>query len=801
MSFIDTETPPPAEMPADLKTAYTMGGEIPVVPLYFNQKATHASTFRMSAYERVFAALRDGTFNYYGATGRQLQAAIEKFPIAGKEAIVFGAIDVNCDALALHAGASKVFIIEYSVNIEHPSVEGLTVAQARARHLTADVAFSISSFEHEGLGRYGDPLDPDGDLRAMREARELLKPGGILFLAVPVGRDCVVWNAHRIYGPRRLPKLLEGWTVEATLGHDAQRDFNRPLGKFDQPVFVLRAPISETSTRSTDRGGKSVHNIAFLARYFTSSVGGLHGSSTGSPNDHHQGTKRYSFCTDVETDPFIHFRLPCSVRVQSVVVRLRDDYGKDVLPLEVVVRNDQEAWRLVGVIDSPEAQHRFPVCSSIDQLRVRRLGHGNLHLSGVDILVEKADLSGMAESLRERSELLLIHVPFYGLGGQLAVCASALESARRAGIANVQLNGPAADVLLYPPRFWCTSRVRTLIEDSFAPSTSRYFIGGPEHAKAKSISSWRDDGMADSQERPVVLISRDNLSIGKRPEESQLEYSQRLYSRISIDDHVTELIYAIEKRLNFKEQVYSRALGVHLRHGNGELYHNRATQQWGVKPPSVPDVVAEIRAAIVGANIDIVIVASDLPIAPSVLSEHLNGLRVVGISGCLQETGAGCSHSPLVFDKNLPRRIHEPRDMNTHAMAEILILARCAKLYGGKSFFFEAVKGFSRITERDLRELDNNGDRYIKLEDSRVPICDSTLSGSEEILTALKKQAICLNGLFIRSMSNTTNVATERLFGLSFFDRDLLVGDPEKISLQLQNEQFQRLLCELRWYV
>ena len=27
-----------------------------------------------------------------------------------------------------------------------------------------DVVFSISSFEHDGLGRYGDPLNPEGDL-------------------------------------------------------------------------------------------------------------------------------------------------------------------------------------------------------------------------------------------------------------------------------------------------------------------------------------------------------------------------------------------------------------------------------------------------------------------------------------------------------------------------------------------------------------------------------------------------------------------------------------------------------------
>ena len=38
---------------------------------------------------------------------------------------------------------------------------------------------------HDGLGRYGDPLNPDGDLSAVREMRALLKPRGWLLLGVP----------------------------------------------------------------------------------------------------------------------------------------------------------------------------------------------------------------------------------------------------------------------------------------------------------------------------------------------------------------------------------------------------------------------------------------------------------------------------------------------------------------------------------------------------------------------------------------------------------------------------------------
>jgi len=55
--------------------------------------------------------------------------------------------------------------------------------------------------EHVGLGRYGDPLDPLGTRKATAELRRVLAPGGNLLFAVPVGRERVAFNAHRIHAP------------------------------------------------------------------------------------------------------------------------------------------------------------------------------------------------------------------------------------------------------------------------------------------------------------------------------------------------------------------------------------------------------------------------------------------------------------------------------------------------------------------------------------------------------------------------------------------------------------------------
>jgi SAM-dependent methyltransferase len=80
---------------------------------------------------------------------------------------------------------------------------------------TFDQIVNCSSVEHVGLaGRYDSTDAPDGDLEAMAIMREALAPRGRLVMAIPVGRDLVCPPLHRIYGAERLPRLLDGYTVQ-----------------------------------------------------------------------------------------------------------------------------------------------------------------------------------------------------------------------------------------------------------------------------------------------------------------------------------------------------------------------------------------------------------------------------------------------------------------------------------------------------------------------------------------------------------------------------------------------------------
>lgn len=64
--------------------------------------------------------------------------------------------------------------------------------------------------EHVGLGRYGDPLDPEGTKKAAGELARVLAPGGNLYFSLPVGRPRVCFNAHRIHSPRTILEHFRG---------------------------------------------------------------------------------------------------------------------------------------------------------------------------------------------------------------------------------------------------------------------------------------------------------------------------------------------------------------------------------------------------------------------------------------------------------------------------------------------------------------------------------------------------------------------------------------------------------------
>jgi hypothetical protein len=73
--------------------------------------------------------------------------------------------------------------------------------------VSCDSVSCLHALEHFGLGRYGDPIDADGHATGLRHLAQLLVPAGTLYLAVPVGRARVAFNANRVFDPADLLRL------------------------------------------------------------------------------------------------------------------------------------------------------------------------------------------------------------------------------------------------------------------------------------------------------------------------------------------------------------------------------------------------------------------------------------------------------------------------------------------------------------------------------------------------------------------------------------------------------------------
>jgi SAM-dependent methyltransferase len=124
------------------------------------------------------------------------------------------------------------------------SILNLPYADASLQSLS-----SLHVVEHIGLGRYGDPVDPDAWKDAVAELKRVLAPGGILYVSVPVGRERVEFDAHRVFAPETILhafqplELLEFCSVDDDGDFHGSSDPARFNGWYCCGMFRLRNPI------------------------------------------------------------------------------------------------------------------------------------------------------------------------------------------------------------------------------------------------------------------------------------------------------------------------------------------------------------------------------------------------------------------------------------------------------------------------------------------------------------------------------------------------------------------------------
>ena len=104
------------------------------------------------------------------------------------------------------------------LDVRRPPHEFVDFIQADATDMpiedeSFDAVSSTCVLCHAGLGRYGDPLVEDGDLRMMKEISRVLKPGGLAALTfgpvAEIEEFVRVGTFHRVYTMNEALRMAE----------------------------------------------------------------------------------------------------------------------------------------------------------------------------------------------------------------------------------------------------------------------------------------------------------------------------------------------------------------------------------------------------------------------------------------------------------------------------------------------------------------------------------------------------------------------------------------------------------------
>ena len=233
----------PPDIPEIFRKDFSMGGVIAFEKYYFTQETYVGGTMGTWTEKRVndeIAQAREGKLHgtYSISETNALRDALQHHSSGVKNGrvLVIGSEIPWVEVCALEAGAREVLTLEYGKIIsEHPQIKTMQPKDFRESYHAGvlgkfDAVVTFSSIEHSGLGRYGDALNPWGDVLEIARSWCVTKKGGSLIIGVmyaPNG-DRLQFNAHRLYGPTRYPYLTSNWKqVYKGLGTQKVHVFHR----------------------------------------------------------------------------------------------------------------------------------------------------------------------------------------------------------------------------------------------------------------------------------------------------------------------------------------------------------------------------------------------------------------------------------------------------------------------------------------------------------------------------------------------------------------------------------------------
>lgn len=106
---------------------------------------------------------------------------------------------------------------------------------------------ALCSLEHFGLGRYGDPIDPEACFKCFKQIQKKLKKGGRLYISVPVGMERVEFNAHRIFYADTIVKCFNLLNLKeySCVAENGKREieYNVDIHKYDDDPYSGRCGL------------------------------------------------------------------------------------------------------------------------------------------------------------------------------------------------------------------------------------------------------------------------------------------------------------------------------------------------------------------------------------------------------------------------------------------------------------------------------------------------------------------------------------------------------------------------------
>ncbi|MDR2966374.1 MAG: DUF268 domain-containing protein [Methanobacteriaceae archaeon] len=154
-------------------------------------------------------------------------------------------IGSRVDGFIGHLASFRENIILIDIRPLSKKIPGVHFIQADATNLenipddSIESLTSLCALEHFGLGRYGEPIDPDAYFKSFKAIQNKIKKNGKVYISVPVGKEHLEFNAHRVFYPETIinsfdeMKLLEF----SYINHDIdQIEYNVKINKYDKDM-------------------------------------------------------------------------------------------------------------------------------------------------------------------------------------------------------------------------------------------------------------------------------------------------------------------------------------------------------------------------------------------------------------------------------------------------------------------------------------------------------------------------------------------------------------------------------------